>query len=172
MKDVNRVYKFVLAEANDLKADGSGNYAGSLRYGDATAFNGYSTWNATFMRYRVTHLEVYVMRASANTGAGTSPTQSVCYLDTAVTSSTPSGLSGAWSAQGARLYSDGGGYGFPSAPVKPIIQSKIVPEKEWFDLNSEKQLGCVAFYTTGNTVSVNAQTVFFKIHVEFSGLLI
>jgi len=171
-KSPNAVVPLRVRTVTDLKADGSGIFAGSVRYGDYSTWASISTFQALFMRYRVKHVTAYATRAVQNTGAGTTPGVSIMYLDTAVTSSTPTSPGGAWATTNARLYGDGSGYGFAPAKAKPILKSKIEPEQEWFDLSSEKQLGCIAVYTYGNTASVNAQTLFLDIAVEFSGLLI
>ncbi len=171
LKSANSTYRVLVSQVANLLADGSGNFAGSLRFGDPSLWQGTSTWNALFQRFRVVHVSYVITRAPANASAGTTPSQSICYLDVGVTSVTPS-LSGAFQAPNSRVYSDGAGYGFAPTILKPVLESQVLPEQDWFDITTQTQKGCLVVYTTGNTASVNAQTVFARYVVEFSGLLL
>jgi hypothetical protein len=172
LKSANATYRMLASSQVDFTADSSGLFAGSTRIGDPTIWTGYSTFNTVFQRFRVVRVEVLVARNPANSNIGVLSDMNVMYLDTSVATVTPVSHLGAFAAPAAKLYSTGGGYGFAPSVAKPILRSKVKPEKEWFDLNSEKQLGCVAVYSTGNTHSQIAQSWFIRYTVEFSGLLI
>jgi len=172
LKSANSTYRMLCSNQVDFTADSSGNFAGSTRIGDPTIWTGYSTFNTVFQRFRVIRVEILVARNPLNSNIGVLSDMNVMYLDTSVATVTPVSHAGAFAAPAAKLFCTGGGYGFAPAVAKPILRSKVKPEKIWFDLNSEKQLGCVAVISSGNTHSQIAQSWFIRYTVEFSGLLI
>jgi hypothetical protein len=169
----NSTYKCVVSNVITVSADSSGIFGVSTRTGDPTIWSSYSTFAALFQRFRVVHVALRVMRAPLNSNIGVITDQTALYMDTTSTSVSPSSLAGVWASPGAIIYSaGGGGYGMQPEAIRPVFQSAIKPEQEWFDLSAEKQRGCIAAYGVGNTHSVEAQYWFFRYTVEFSGLLI
>jgi hypothetical protein len=169
----NSTYRFAVSEVVTITADSGGVIATSTRIGDPTVWSSYSTFAAMFQRFRVVHVQLRAMRAPLNSNIGVFTDNSVLYMDTTATSVTPTSLAGVWASPGAKLYGvGGGGYGMQPAVIKPILNAKIIPEQEWFDLSTEKQRGCIAVYGVGNTHSLEAQYWYLRFTVELSGLLI
>ncbi len=173
LRNPNAIYTLNVKMIQTLTANGGGVVATSYRIGDPSIWSGIGTLNVLFQRYRVRRVMVQVNRATANTGAGTTPSNSAMALDTSATSVTPGALASVWAYQGAVTYSDGAGYGFESGKLKVALESKIIPEAPWFDLVTPvKQRGCIVVWSEGNTASVGSQYHYVSLVVDFCGLLL
>ncbi len=173
LRDPNAVYTLSVKMIQTLTANGGGVVSTSYRIGDPSIWLGIGTFNVLFQRYRVRGFSVHVSRATANTGAGTTPSNSAMAFDTSATSVTPGALTSVWTYQGAVAYSDGAGYGFGSGKLKTALACKVIPEAPWFDLVTPvKQRGCVTVWSEGNTASVASQYHYVSLLVDFCGLIL
>jgi hypothetical protein len=167
-RSANAKYRFLITDSIDVKTDGSGNAAGSLRFGDPTLWNGV-TWSSLFQRFRVVHVEYTLVHLIASAGGVFG-----CYLDTEANSVTLSSAASAWAAPNFRWIGMSSTNYALTKRIPPVLKSKVKPESLWFDTTSTggTQRGCFAYFSYGGTASVNNYSIYARYTVELSGLLV
>jgi hypothetical protein len=170
----NGVYRMEVNMAKTTTASGAGTVAGSPRYGNTSDYSPLSSFFvAIFARFRIVHVKVYVTVDTPDNSSATTPHELVAAVDTSNNSTTTTSLTQVWQIPGSQIVvcanTPNGG---PSGKLKPVFSFKVIPEQEWFNLNSDTQRGSIPFYGTGWTNTTGTVTFWFRTTFEFSGMIL